>query len=169
MLLQFGFRLLNINGQKLSDVAKLPDDELTDTSDLGRNGIRLGAEKLPGDVVKLLLPGVDLMNERRIRNLAQGDRCGEAVHFLLKLLSTVAHSADLVVQSDERAFQLLLKPLNGVFDSFGSKYGIMQFRKQVRFNFVRTLFQAIRASATLVVDWASVTPFTVCRTSGHQG
>ena len=44
VLLQFGFGLLDIDLEKLADVANLPGHELADAPDLGGNRIRL---KLP--------------------------------------------------------------------------------------------------------------------------
>jgi hypothetical protein len=37
VFLQFGFRLLNIDIEKLADVAELPTDELANAPDLGGN------------------------------------------------------------------------------------------------------------------------------------
>ena len=64
VLLQFGLGLLNVHLQDLQDVAKPPGSELADASDLSGKGIRLRAEKLPGDVIKFFLATVDAFRQR---------------------------------------------------------------------------------------------------------
>ncbi|MGC9950781.1 MAG: hypothetical protein ABSF64_30820 [Bryobacteraceae bacterium] len=137
VLLQFGLCFLNIHLQKLPDITKLPGHELADASDFSGNGIRLCGEKLPGDVVKLLLADVDVLDESRGR-AAQGRSCRKVRKFLLKLLRTLTHSPNLVVQASKRRLQLALEFLNGIFDGFGPQHCVLEFGKKPLFQNIPT-------------------------------
>ncbi|HWB86329.1 MAG TPA: hypothetical protein VG675_19465 [Bryobacteraceae bacterium] len=148
--------------------AKLFAHELPDAPDLGGNGIRLGAQDLPGDVVKLLLADVNLFHEGRGRAALRRSR-GEVSDLLLKLLGTLTHPGNLCIEASEGSLQLFLEFLDGVFDGFRLEYGVLQFRKQVPLDLVSTLLQTIRASSTLEVDRTAVATFAVDRAPGYNG
>jgi hypothetical protein len=73
---------------------------------------------LPGDVVKLLLPRIDLFHERRSWTTLSRSR-GEVPNFVLKLFRSLTHPPNSAVKTKKRRLQLALEFFDGEFKRIG--------------------------------------------------